>query len=102
MYKFSKLAMELNELDPSVAPTDSRFRPDQRLMEDGKWDEADRQKSYLENKQRNKLKKLNKEPDPIWFEKHIDPYTKEERYMFKNEYWGCKARQDWTRCPDIY
>ncbi len=35
-----------------MAPTDSRIRPDQRLMEDGEWDEANREKVRLEEKQR--------------------------------------------------
>jgi len=35
-----------------VAPTDSRNRPDQRLMEEGNWDEANRVKVLLEDKQR--------------------------------------------------
>ena len=35
MYFFSRLAVELNEPEEGVAPTDSRNRPDQRLMEHG-------------------------------------------------------------------
>lgn len=42
----------MNEIDETVAPTDSRRRPDQRLMEDGKWDEANKIKNQLEEKQR--------------------------------------------------
>lgn len=45
-------ACQLNEPEPGVAPTDSRLRPDQRLMEDGLWDEANVQKIRLEEKQR--------------------------------------------------
>lgn len=52
MYYFTKLAVELNESEPNVAPTDSRLRDDQRLMELGKWDEANRRKNELEEKQR--------------------------------------------------
>lgn len=35
MHNFTKLAIELNEPEEGVAPTDSRLRPDQRLMENG-------------------------------------------------------------------
>jgi len=42
----------LNEPEEGVAPTDSRLRPDQRLMEDGRWDEANAEKLRLEEKQR--------------------------------------------------
>lgn len=52
MYFFSKLALTLNEPEEGVAPTDSRLRPDQRLMENGKWDEANVEKQRLEEKQR--------------------------------------------------
>ena len=35
-----------------MAPTDTRLRPDQRLMEEGSWDEANAEKVRLEEKQR--------------------------------------------------
>ncbi|VDP95709.1 unnamed protein product [Trichobilharzia regenti] len=54
MYHFSQFAIELNEMEEGVAPTDSRFRPDQRLMEEGLWDQANDEKRRLEVKQRNK------------------------------------------------
>lgn len=52
MYYFSELALTLNEHEEGVAPTDSRLRPDQRLMEKGNWDEANTEKQRLEEKQR--------------------------------------------------
>ncbi|XP_041524782.1 oxysterol-binding protein 2-like isoform X4 [Microtus oregoni] len=52
MYYFSELALTLNEQEDGVAPTDSRLRPDQRLMEKGRWDEANTEKQRLEEKQR--------------------------------------------------
>ncbi|CAH8493612.1 unnamed protein product [Schistosoma mattheei] len=54
MYHFSRFAIELNEMEDGVAPTDSRRRPDQRLMEQGLWDQANEEKRRLEAKQRNK------------------------------------------------
>ena len=51
-YNFTQLAVELNELEEGVAPTDSRLRPDQRLMEQGLWDDANSCKLLLEEKQR--------------------------------------------------
>ena len=36
MYNFSQFSVQLNEPEPDVAPTDTRLRPDQRLMEDTK------------------------------------------------------------------
>ena len=52
MYFFSALALTLNESEEGVALTDSRLRPDQRLMEEGRWDEANSEKQRLEEKQR--------------------------------------------------
>lgn len=57
MYFFSSLALTLNEPEEGVAPTDSRLRPDQRLMEAGLWDEANLQKQRLEEGQRLERKR---------------------------------------------
>lgn len=116
MYNFTELAIQLNEPDDSVAPTDSRNRPDQRLMEQAMWDEANKEKVRLEEKQRASRKKreqLNEmlsnenkpivDYEPLWFKKTIDPYTNQPIHIInKNEYWDCKQKKDWKRCPDIY
>jgi hypothetical protein len=51
-YGFTLLAAQLNEMEEGVAPTDSRLRPDQRLMEEGQWEAANTEKVRLEEKQR--------------------------------------------------
>ncbi|XP_051242196.1 oxysterol-binding protein 1 isoform X3 [Dicentrarchus labrax] len=61
MYYFSSLALTLNEPEEGVAPTDSRKRPDQRLMEDGRWDEANAEKQRLEEKQRTTRRERERE-----------------------------------------
>merc|ERR1712043_90152 len=55
-YHFTSLAFELNEPEEGVAPSDSRHRPDQRLMEVSKWDEANEVKQLLEEAQRARRK----------------------------------------------
>ncbi|GBM53085.1 Oxysterol-binding protein 1 [Araneus ventricosus] len=115
MYNFTVLACQLNEPEEGVAPTDSRVRPDQRLMEDGAWDEANRIKVQLEEKQRQVRRKKEEEAEqaaaegrpyqgyePIWFTKETDEITGNPVHKFKGEYWKCKENQDWSRCPDIY
>lgn len=57
MHYFSALALTLNEPEEGVAPTDSRLRPDQRLMEVGLWDEANIEKQRLEDHQRMERKR---------------------------------------------
>ncbi|XP_067355458.1 oxysterol-binding protein 1 isoform X2 [Channa argus] len=61
MYFFSSLALTLNEPEEGVAPTDSRRRPDQRLMEEGHWDEANAEKQRLEEKQRTVRRERERE-----------------------------------------
>ncbi|RNA08157.1 oxysterol-binding 1 isoform X4 [Brachionus plicatilis] len=56
MHNFTEFTVQLNEPEDGVAPTDSRLRPDQRLMEEGKWDEANTEKLRLEEKQRTARK----------------------------------------------
>ncbi|XP_051994198.1 oxysterol-binding protein 1-like isoform X6 [Xyrauchen texanus] len=61
MYYFSTLALTLNEQEDGVAPTDSRRRPDQRLMEQGRWEEANAEKQRLEEKQRTTRRERERE-----------------------------------------
>jgi hypothetical protein len=102
MYNFTPFTIQMNELESGIAPTDSRLRPDIRLMEETKWNEADEKKIYLENKQRQRLRNCEIEPPPIWFKKVLDPLTNVECYIFTNEYWECKKRQDWSRSPQLF
>jgi len=46
-------------MEEGVAPTDSRMRSDQRLMEFGLWDEANIEKLRLEEMQRLRNRKAN-------------------------------------------
>ncbi|XP_005396336.1 PREDICTED: oxysterol-binding protein 2 isoform X1 [Chinchilla lanigera] len=120
MYYFSELALTLNEPESGVAPTDSRLRPDQRLMEEGRWDQANTEKQRLEEKQRLSrrrrleictpgrscgMEEAEKESDgyvPLWFEKRLDPHTRETAYVYKGGYWEAKEKQDWQSCPNIF
>lgn len=42
------------------------------------------------------------EYQPSWFRKAKDPTTGNLIHLFTNEYWECKERQDFGRCPDIF
>ena len=44
MYGFAHFTSTLNEPEEGVAPTDCRFRPDQRIMEEGDFPKADKEK----------------------------------------------------------
>ena len=45
-YGFSEFAASLNEPERGVAPTDSRLRPDQRIMEEQDFNKANEEKVY--------------------------------------------------------
>ncbi|KAG2463995.1 OSBP1 protein, partial [Polypterus senegalus] len=115
MYYFSELALTLNESEDGVAPTDSRLRPDQKLMENGRWDEANTEKQRLEEKQRTARRKRESEAikatedgthvdsyKALWFERREDPVTRELTHIYKGGYWEAKEKQDWSGCPDIF
>ncbi|XP_051939406.1 oxysterol-binding protein 1-like isoform X2 [Hippocampus zosterae] len=119
MYYFSSLALTLNEPEEGVAPTDSRRRPDQRLMEKGYWDEANAEKQRLEEKQRMARREREWEivkaavtpedavhPDSyqaLWFEKIDEPTLGESMHVYKGGYWETKdSGGGWDVCPDIF
>ncbi|XP_015718642.1 oxysterol-binding protein 1 [Coturnix japonica] len=115
MYYFSELALTLNAPESGTAPTDSRRRPDQRLMENGRWDEANAEKQRLEEKQRMARKRREAEAaratedgtlydpyKPLWFERKKDPVTQELAHIYRGGYWESKEKQDWSGCPDIF
>ncbi|KAG7507034.1 hypothetical protein JOB18_022578 [Solea senegalensis] len=97
-YGFSTLAMELNELtpdlEPLLPPTDSRLRPDQRLLEEGQVNEADRKKDEIEDIQRDRRKALAKRGEehvPHFFKKAKDLCGRDV-WLTNGSYW--KLRED--------
>nr|CAH7728422.1 unnamed protein product [Callosobruchus chinensis] len=114
-YNFTLLAAQLNEPEAGVAPTDSRLRPDQRLMEAGEWDKANQEKLRLEEKQRAARRHKESEAElaaaegrpydpykPIWFEQTKEDNSDVVHHVYKGTYWNCKEKQDWSMCPDIF
>uniref|UniRef100_A0AAQ5Z2I5 Oxysterol-binding protein n=1 Tax=Amphiprion ocellaris TaxID=80972 RepID=A0AAQ5Z2I5_AMPOC len=110
MYYFTALALTLNEPEEGVAPTDSRRRPDQRLMEDGRWDEANSEKQRLEEKQRSARREREREAatalhdnyQALWFDRCVDQITGEQVHIYKGGYWEEKECGSWEGCPDIF
>lgn len=96
-YGFTRFAIELNEIDSEqvhlYSPTDTRFRPDQRLLEEGKLLEADQEKQRLEQLQREQRKKREEEQAPYsprWFTKQkVDG---KESFVYSGKYW--ETRKD--------
>ncbi|CAI9721037.1 Hypothetical predicted protein [Octopus vulgaris] len=104
-FSFTLYAMMLNELTDNLKdrlpPTDSRLRPDIRLLEQGDIDTAAMEKNRLEEKQRSarrERKKKKEEWTPVWFHYGTHPTTGKEDWLFNKDYW----QRDWSRCPDIF
>ncbi|XP_050730944.1 oxysterol-binding protein-related protein 3-like isoform X4 [Eriocheir sinensis] len=93
-FGFTRFAMELNELDEDQAkylpPTDTRFRPDQRYLEEGNMSAAELLKTQLEQQQRERRKQREEKGEeyvPMWFRREqID--NNEESWVFTGEYWN--------------
>lgn len=106
VYGFTSFAMHLNEQDESVqCPTDSRKRPDQRLLEYAKVDEAASEKHRLEEKQRHarKAREHKKETwKPRWFVPELDADTGTTSHVYKGGYWTAKKDKNFENLPDIF
>ncbi|XP_066882474.1 oxysterol-binding protein-related protein 6 isoform X12 [Kogia breviceps] len=92
-YGFTRFAIELNELDPVLKdllpPTDARFRPDQRFLEEGNLEAAAAEKQRVEELQRSRRRYMedNKlEHTPKFFKKVIDA-NQREAWVSNDTYW---------------
>ncbi|KAL3855883.1 hypothetical protein ACJMK2_015080 [Sinanodonta woodiana] len=90
-YGFTRFAIELNEILPDesrlLPPTDSRFRPDQRLLEEGNINGAEEEKKRVEHLQRERRKEATNHQSR-WFKKVGD--DRNERYEYIGKYWEIK------------
>lgn len=108
-YGLTKFAITLNNLTPRleklIAPTDSRFRPDLRLFENGQIDEGGVEKNRLEEKQRETRKIRHEKGEnwnPLYFEEVIDEDTGDKFFKINDKYWLNRAHRDWSEAPDIF
>ncbi|CAL8283153.1 unnamed protein product [Merluccius merluccius] len=92
-YGFSTFAIELNELSPDLLPllppTDSRLRPDQRMLEEGQVDESDKKKDEIEEMQRERRKQMTKRGEdhqPRFFKKAKDASGRDV-WITNGSYW---------------
>lgn len=108
-FNLTKYAVQLNDDNPHllewVAPTDARRRPDQRAMEEGRYDDAAEEKYRLEEKQRKVRKQREQEGvewDPKWFSRDVHPVTGDQYWRFTRDYWRNRASHKWDACDDIF
>uniref|UniRef100_A0A6A7FV43 Oxysterol-binding protein n=3 Tax=Hirondellea gigas TaxID=1518452 RepID=A0A6A7FV43_9CRUS len=94
-YHFTSFALGLNEKNPEaledLAPTDSRLRPDIRLLEEGDIEGASNEKTRLEEKQRDtrktRKKKYKDEWKSRWFEQGTNAFTHHSDWLYSGRYW---------------
>ena len=108
-FNLTQFAITMNapqpHLLPWLAPTDTRLRPDQRAMEDGRYDEAAEEKHRLEEKQRAVRKRReieNIEYHPRWFTKEVHPVTKLPYWRYTGDYWPLRRDKQLKDCADIF
>nr|XP_057904923.1 oxysterol-binding protein-related protein 7-like isoform X2 [Doryrhamphus excisus] len=106
-YGFSRYARESNELTPELKallpPTDTRFRPDQRLLEEGKVAEADKKKDEVEEKQRERRKEMAKQGQehvPRFFSKEVDD-AGQEVWLYKGTYWKLREEPGFSNTENL-
>lgn len=107
MHNFTRFAIELNEPDQNVPPTDSRNRIDQRAMEEGDWDKANHLKQKLEEAQRKRSKEREEHGivyKPYWFQlkEQNERIDENDIYVFDERYLECKQNANWSTCPRIF
>ena len=93
------------EMKKALPPTDSRFRPDQRLMEYQDIDKAGDEKHRLEEAQRARAKQYKKDgfiPKPLYFDETYDDLTGELIYKYKGNYWDMRYNHQFDNLPKIF
>ncbi|XP_029978544.1 oxysterol-binding protein-related protein 7 isoform X1 [Sphaeramia orbicularis] len=106
-YGFSTFAMEMNELPPDLIPllppTDTRLRPDQRMLEEGKVDESDRKKDDIEELQRERRKELAKKGEehvPRFFKKAKDSCGRDV-WLTNGNYWNLRENPGFANTENL-
>ncbi|XP_034990443.1 oxysterol-binding protein-related protein 6 isoform X4 [Zootoca vivipara] len=106
-YGFTRFAIELNELDPALKEllprTDARFRPDQRLLEDGDLEAAASEKLRIEELQRSRrryLEENNMEHVPKFFKKVIDA-NQREAWVSNDTYWELRKDPGFSKVETL-
>jgi len=109
-YGMTPFAVSLNEVtfleEGRLPATDSRLRPDQRLVEEGELDAAEARKHGLEEGQRARRREMEargEEWTPRWFMRVAD-LPDEEVWRIKggkDGYWDTREK-GWTDAVDIF
>ena len=90
-YGFTSFAVTLNEITPDLLrrlpPTDSRYRPDVRALEEGDLNTAEAEKQRVEETQRER-RRNGKDQRPRWF------HQEDGEWVYSGGYWE-QREQGW-------
>ncbi|KAI6222957.1 Oxysterol-binding protein-related protein 3 [Aphelenchoides fujianensis] len=108
-YGFSEFTFDLNHVHaahrPFLPPTDSRLRPDQRLLEDGETKRAADEKKRLEQASPHSVlpfippfveeqrDRAHRPHTPVWFRRSTDEFTGRPFWTSNGRYWTAKERK---------
>lgn len=104
-YGFTDFAVELNEITllehDKLPMTDTRYRPDQCLFENGQVSDAEDEKERVGQLQRDRRKQFEKNSiiwKPLWFELKEDPHSPTgQSWKYKSGYWTARASGQWPK-----
>jgi hypothetical protein len=114
IYHFTEFTLQLNMLTDELArklpPTDSRFRTDQKMLENGQLKQANLEKQRLEEKQRRHRKRMKRDAviyEPRFFTKYDNPDPLEiekdcVEYRAIGNYWIDRKQQNWEGMPELF
>ena len=111
LYNFSKFALQLNvindHLEKKIPPTDSRYRTDQRCLEEGDIETANGEKKRIEEKQRKWLKDMDYQESEYkarYFEKEDEESNSNGivSYKYLKNYWEDRKQHNWDNMPNLF
>lgn len=111
-FGFTEFAITLNDtpshLRGLLPPTDSRLRPDQRMLEEGRVGEAEEEKQRIEQAQRESRQSLEERGDawtPRWFRLEAGTADDPEgswTVIDPESYWQCRQGGEWPAVPRLW
>ena len=110
MYGMTHFSLQLNYLPDHLKPllphTDTRFRQDQRCLENGDLIMAAKEKDRLEIKQRRARKQKEAQGQahtPAYFEEVLNPADNQTYFKYNYKYFEeDRKNKEWSRLPDLF
>ncbi|KAK9904888.1 hypothetical protein WJX75_004896 [Coccomyxa subellipsoidea] len=111
-FGFSRWALSLNDmpegLERLLPPSDMRWRHDVRLLEQGKYDEAEGERKRLLKRVASAREAATRPFEPRWFQLHPEvKFGEGRRYTYKGGYFEARSSVKngtgrWEGCPDLF